>query len=100
MKPHLHAGNDAAEIADQLLDDFRARVALFDKLAHAGQADGDEREFGGGEKRVHADQEQHAEDVERRHAAAGPSLRKIVGRGSSLDAKIAKTRICANSIRA
>ncbi len=51
----------------QLLDDFGARVALFDELANARKPDGHQREFRGGEKGVHADQENDAEDVERAH---------------------------------
>ena len=63
----LNAGNHAAEVADEMLDDFRARVALLDELANAREPDGDQRKFGGREKGVHADQENDAEDVQRAH---------------------------------
>src|SRR5580658_4669654 len=65
--PDLHAGNDAAEIADQQFNNLGAGVALFDQLANARKPDGDQREFGSRKKRVHANQKDDAENVERAH---------------------------------
>ena len=71
---HLHAGNHAAEIAEQLLDNFGARDRLSDQLPDARKAHGDERKLRGGEKRVHADQKQDAEDVQGAHVAVAAAL--------------------------
>ena len=73
---HLHAGDDAAEVADEQFDDFGAGVALFDKLANARKPHRDQRKFRSREKGVHADQENDAENVERAHRRS-PSRRKI-----------------------
>ena len=48
-------------------DDSGASVAQFDELANAGLADGDEREFGGGEECVDADQRQNREKLQGDH---------------------------------
>ena len=67
----LHAGNDAAEIGEQRFDDFGARIALFDELADARKPHGDERKLRRGEKRVHADEQKHREELKGNHRAAG-----------------------------
>ncbi len=80
---HLHAGNDAAKVADELLDDFRARVALLDKLANARKPDRNQRKFGRREKSVHADQENDAEDVERAHRRKALTAQEFAVQGNS-----------------
>src|ERR1700722_3630315 len=59
---NLHTGNDSTQVADEVFDDFGAGVALFDQLADTRKPDGDQRKFRRREKRVHADQENDAED--------------------------------------
>jgi hypothetical protein len=52
----LYAGDYAAEIGEENFYDAGARVAGADLLADAGDAHGDEGDFGGGEEGVHADE--------------------------------------------
>src|ERR1700730_8613156 len=48
----LHAGNDAAEIAEKFLYNFGLGVALGDQLTYAGHSYGDKRKFHGRKKTV------------------------------------------------
>src|SRR5215472_14127256 len=52
-----------------MLDNFGARITLLDKLTNAGKPDGNERELRCREETVHADEKDHAEDVERSHGS-------------------------------
>src|SRR5690348_1598420 len=65
----LHSGNDATEIAEEMLDDPGARIALFHKLANTRQPDGNESELGCREKRVYANQQKYAEKMKGAHRA-------------------------------
>jgi len=66
----LDAGDDAGEVGDEDFDDFGARVALLDELADAREAHGHEREFGGGEEGVEADEKENDEESENDHRGA------------------------------
>jgi len=55
------------KITEQMLDDFGAGVTLFDQLANAGLAHGDQRKFRGGEKGIHANQREHGEELQGNH---------------------------------
>ena len=51
---HLHAGDDAVELAEELLHDAGASVAAFEELPHARGAHRDQRELRAGEEAVDA----------------------------------------------
>jgi hypothetical protein len=63
----LHAGHHAAQIADQVLDDFGAGITVLDQLSHPRKAHRDERKLRRSEERVHGNQENDAEQVQRAH---------------------------------
>ena len=66
---HLHAGNNAFEMRDEILHDARVGISTFYQLAHAGKAHGDQRKLRRGEKRVDANQRQDAEQADEDHGA-------------------------------
>jgi hypothetical protein len=65
----LDGGNDSANVSEERLYDFRARVAGVNKLADARAANGDERKFSGGEEGVHSHEEEDGEEMEDNHCA-------------------------------
>ena len=64
---NLHAGNDAIELGEQLLHHARARNALVDQLAHAGDAHGNQRKFRRRKETVNAHQRQHGQQSQTDH---------------------------------
>ena len=64
----LHAGNDAAEVSGEEFDDACAGITALRELADARLANGDEREFGGGEETVDGDQEKDGEQPKANHS--------------------------------
>jgi len=75
----LDAGDNAVKIGDECFDDPGADVAFCNELADSGQPHGDQGEFGGGEESVEDNQEEYADQGERRHAL-GILLCRIVSR--------------------
>lgn len=57
----LHAGDDAAEVGEEVFNDFGAGISLLRELADAGVAHGDHGKFSGREKRVDEDQAEDAD---------------------------------------
>jgi len=65
----LNTGDDAMEVSQKLLDNLGLAIAFGDELAHARLADGDKREFGGGEEAVEDYQEDYADETYQEHPA-------------------------------
>ena len=66
----LHAGNHAAQVTQQMLDDLGARVAFFHQLTHARKPNGDQGKFRRGKECVHADEKQNNEKSKNNHCVA------------------------------
>jgi hypothetical protein len=64
----LHAGNDAVQIAEQMLHDFCLGVSAGDQLADARDSHRDKRELGGSKKAVQRDQHEHTDKAYQKHA--------------------------------
>ena len=63
--PDLHARYDAADVAEEILDDLRPSIALFTQLTNAGNPHGNQGKFRGGEKSIYPDEQKHTEEVKR-----------------------------------
>jgi hypothetical protein len=66
---HLYTGDHTLEVRNEILDNARVGIATLYKLAHAGEAHGDERKLRRGKKRIDADQRQDAEQAYEEHRA-------------------------------
>ena len=64
---NLYAAEDTVEVAEKLLDNEGAGVALLDELLDASDADGNESELGGHEEGVEAGEEEDAEEAKEEH---------------------------------
>jgi len=77
----LHARENAVEIAQKLLDNHGAGVALLDELLDAGDAHGDQGELGGDEEGVEAGEKEDAEKAEEEHSRGILTVRMDAGKG-------------------
>jgi len=75
---HLNGGNDPANVCEQRLHDFRARVARVNELADTRAADGDERKFRCGEECVRSDEEEDGKELEDNHCALPSRTRSFI----------------------